>query len=237
MLGRYVDRVSAILLLVVGAYVVYYWLTAGGLLSTSWGRMTILNATHKVHLRRLLVLISLLAALLAVACAPSGGATVSKSGSALEDVRGVADLQGRFNADAGKTRLLLIVSPTWVECRQGTSWVQNEILTRNPSADVRVYAVWLNMLSGDSRAQWNSGTLNDSRATHLWDEPKAIGMWFAQGVSRQPGGIAWDVYALYGPDARWSQDPPPPVSSGGTIIARREQLRFAIAPLLIVQGR
>jgi len=110
--------------------------------------------------------------------------------------------------------------------------VQDEILAKNPSANVRVYAVWLNMLSGDSRGQWNGGTLNDTRASHLWDEQKAIGTWFAEAISRQPGGVAWDVYALYGPDARWSQDPPPPVSSGGTIIARREQLRSSITPLL-----
>jgi len=32
-IGRYVPRVSAVLLLTVGAYVVYYWLTAGGLLA------------------------------------------------------------------------------------------------------------------------------------------------------------------------------------------------------------
>jgi cytochrome c-type biogenesis protein len=32
-IGRYVPRVSAVLLLMVGGYVVYYWLTAGGLLA------------------------------------------------------------------------------------------------------------------------------------------------------------------------------------------------------------
>jgi hypothetical protein len=32
-LGRYLEPLGAVLLLVTGAYIVYYWLTAGGILS------------------------------------------------------------------------------------------------------------------------------------------------------------------------------------------------------------
>jgi hypothetical protein len=67
---------------------------------------------HDWIVNRLVLFIWLVVAMVAVACAPSGGGTITKSGIALEDVRGVGDLQARLNADVGKTRLLLLVSPT-----------------------------------------------------------------------------------------------------------------------------
>lgn len=42
----------------------------------------------------------------------------------------------------------------------------------------------------------------------------------------------WDVYYLYGPDAEWTDDPGPLISSGGTIIGRSSELQKAITPLL-----
>jgi hypothetical protein len=109
--------------------------------------------------------------------------------------------------------------------------VQQQILAKNPAADLRVYAVWFNMLPGDHRLRWDGAGLTDPRVVHLWDEQKLAGTWFAERVDGR-AGIAWDVYYLYGPQAQWEAEPGPLVSSGRTIIARRAQLESSIATLL-----
>jgi hypothetical protein len=106
--------------------------------------------------------------------------------------------------------------------------VHQEILARNPAPDLRVYAVWFNMLFGDSRGRWDGAGLADPRATHLWDEQKAVGNWYSANVTHNPG-TTWDFFALYGRDTR---DLATPLSRGGTIIARRDELASAIRPLL-----
>ncbi len=109
--------------------------------------------------------------------------------------------------------------------------MQQDILDKNPSAHLRVYAIWFNMLLGDSRAGWDGGGLTDPRVVHLWDEQKLVGDWFAGQVTHSPGTV-WDAYFLSGPQARWDSQPPPFLSWGGPIIGKRTQLQASIAPLL-----
>jgi hypothetical protein len=110
--------------------------------------------------------------------------------------------------------------------------VQKEILARNAAPDLRVYAVWFNMLAGDSRSRWDGAGVDDPRVTHLWDEGKTVGRWYSANVTHNPG-TTWDFFALYGPDARDLADP---LSRGGTIIAERNALAAAIRPLLGATG-
>jgi hypothetical protein len=80
------------------------------------------------------------------------------------------------------------------------------------------------MLPGDDRSEWEFSLLSDSRVTHLWDEEKLAGRFFAQSEDFYLP-IAWDIYYLYGPDARWDDKPSPLVSWGYTIMGKRNQLR------------
>jgi hypothetical protein len=110
--------------------------------------------------------------------------------------------------------------------------VQREILEAEPEADHVVYAVWLPFLGGSrDAAHLSRRVLPDRRVIHLWDGSAITSDWFAEHVERSPAP-AWDVYYLYGPDARWSDLPGPLVSSGATIIGRSSALKTAIAPLL-----
>jgi hypothetical protein len=106
--------------------------------------------------------------------------------------------------------------------------VQREVLAKNSNADLRVYTVWFNMLLGDARRRWDGDGMTDSRVTHLWDEQRAVGDWFSANVVHRPG-TTWDFYALYPPDAG---DLSSPVSSGGTIIVRRDALAADLQKLL-----
>ena len=109
--------------------------------------------------------------------------------------------------------------------------MQEQILDQNPSAQVQVYAIWFNMLPGDSRAAWDGGGLTDPRVVHLWDEQKVAGNWFAANVSHRQS-TEWDAYFLYGPQATWEAEPSPLISWGGTVIGKHAQLEAAITPLL-----
>ena len=111
--------------------------------------------------------------------------------------------------------------------------MQEEILERNREADLKVYAVWLPIIAGDARSAWRKSLLPDPRVAHLWDEQRVTGRWFAQ----QPWydrdvDVAWDIYVLFGPEARWDASPGPLISWGETVVDARERLRRDFLALL-----
>ena len=114
--------------------------------------------------------------------------------------------------------------------------MQTELLQKYPHANLRVYAVWFSMMPADSRTKWSANLLTDSRVLHRWDEPKALGTWFAPrtdaiapqlapGAAWGNGAILWDAYLLYGADARWDEAPASLIHWGRTIVAGRETLK------------
>jgi hypothetical protein len=100
-----------------------------------------------------------------------------------------------------------------------------------PLPTLRVYAVWLPMVWSDARRAWDSGLLADPRVTHLWDEKRTTGLWFAEHLEGYRG-ISSDTYYLYGPDAKWDLTPTPLISRGRTIDSQRRALQASILPLL-----
>jgi hypothetical protein len=110
--------------------------------------------------------------------------------------------------------------------------VQREILEADRAADLIVYAVWVPFLGGtESAASLSQRVLPDPRVVHFWDGSALTSAWFSDNVEHRIGP-AWDVYYLFGADARWSDVPGPLVSSGATIIGRSSELKAAIEPLL-----
>jgi len=85
--------------------------------------------------------------------------------------------------------------------------VRSNILEKYPKAYVRVYTVWFNVLAGDWRDLVDRRVLDDPRVTNYYDADRVVGSWFAQHTGG--GGIVWDAYFLYGPDAAWSSEPRP----------------------------
>ena len=106
--------------------------------------------------------------------------------------------------------------------------MRSNILEKYPSSDVRVYVVWFDMLPADSRDLVDRKVLNDRRATNYYDPDRVVGAWFATHVDSEDG-IVWDAYFLYGPDASWTANPSPLLSSGGTVIGSSSALAAAFA--------
>jgi hypothetical protein len=52
--------------------------------------------------------------------------------------------------------------------------------------------------------------------THLWDAGNVVGQGFLERFGVDFGGLDYDFFLLFDPDATWSQRPPRPVSSGAT---------------------
>ncbi len=122
-------------------------------------------------------------------------------------------------------------------CVAGTRWVQTELLQKYPKANLRVYAVWFNMLANDSRSKWPPNLLTDARVIHRWDEPKTLGTWYGQRTSSirlqltpdskwGDGEVLWDSFLLYGANARWDDVPTDLIHWGRTIVAGRETLKI-----------
>jgi hypothetical protein len=136
-------------------------------------------------------------------------------------------IKSRFNRDIGKPRLIVLVSPTCPACAGGAQYIEQEILEKFPKLDLQVYAVWYEMLPGDSKAAFPAAKkmMPDARVAHYWDKKKAAGRWFKTNVpSAFNKPIQWDVYYLYDSDARWEQTPGPLVSTGRTLLETRKEL-------------
>jgi hypothetical protein len=116
-------------------------------------------------------LMTLLGALFLLAPAPSPAQ--QKALPALDQK--LDPLRARFNQDAGKVRLIVIVDPTCPPCRWGASEIQKQVLETIPTDKLPVYVVWIPVLNFQDEAtlQQNglkeSGRVPDSRAIHYID--------------------------------------------------------------------
>jgi hypothetical protein len=118
----------------------------------------------------------------------------------------------------------------------GARWAQDDLLARNPKADVRVFTIWFRMYPGDAQSKWPRELLTDRRVEHRWDEPKAAGRWFFTnlrslrpsrgGDGRFPQRVdaLWDSYLLFDRSATWGSTPNGLVSWGYTVMRTRPQL-------------
>ena len=118
---------------------------------------------------------------------------------------------------------------------QGARWVQREILEKHPETELQVYAVWFDVLLGDDRSAWNPGLLFDPRVTQYWDSDRTLGTWFPRQEEYKPV-IFGPMAATYSPIwPRGCGDVPAPlITSGSTIIAKRDRLSSGISQFLTI---
>ena len=69
--------------------------------------------------------------------------------------------------------------------------------------------VWSPQLGAEEKHVDGAAQLiDDSRVTQYWDPTMAAGRAFEHLLGTS--GPAWDVWMLFGPDARWGESPPEP---------------------------
>jgi hypothetical protein len=108
--------------------------------------------------------------------------------------------------------------------------VQTQILEQYPDADLRVYVVWLPVLAQDSRFEVDDLVV-DARATHYWDNDQVVSDALSSAFD-SGGGVVWDVYFLFGPDATWNERPPKPLATGAPVVSEIAGLESALRPYL-----
>lgn len=98
-------------------------------------------------------------------------------------------------------------------CQSGAREVQEKVLHRLPSADLKVFTVWLPQYEGDSRIAALSAKriVSDGRALHFWDSLGALGERYGQLLDLPANRtFAWDVYMVFDQDTNWKEKPPTP---------------------------
>ena len=93
-------------------------------------------------------------------------------------------------------------------CLRGASEVNSDVLAKAPAADLPTYVVWVPMLGGQEKdVAGATPTVPDPRALHYWDGAGYLVDAYVPvlGLNER----AWDVYMIYGPDARWDGATPP----------------------------
>jgi len=75
---------------------------------------------------------------------------------------------------------------------------------------LRAYIIWLPMLASDNRAsaETRSGEFADPRVAYFWDGDRLTGQAWQRTLGLS--GLAWDIYFLYGGQARWETEPTVP---------------------------
>ena len=94
-------------------------------------------------------------------------------------------------------------------CRWGFSSVV-KILKSVTDDRVRAYVVWLPIFGGDflGESRRLSRSFGDKRVSYFTDPNSLTGdLW--ERVLQTKREIAWDVYLIYGADARWREHEPP----------------------------
>ncbi len=113
-----------------------------------------------------------------------------------------------FNADAGKVRVVMLVSPTCGMCLKGASEVSQQI-AKVDGKKVSLYAVWVPRLGGREKdVPAATRVVADPFTREYWDGNDLLGVAYRRVLGWKDDD-AWDVYMVYGPRAQWTGDLPP----------------------------
>lgn len=86
------------------------------------------------------------------------------------------------------------------------------MLDKLDAPDLRVYAVWVQILRTDMRLAVSRATtrLPDERVSHYWDAEGDLVKAYSRILGLPDSRPAWDVYLVFDRNARWDAEPPAP---------------------------
>lgn len=111
--------------------------------------------------------------------------------------------------------------------------MQQDILKRYASDDLRVYVVWQRILRNDSvntARMAADQVFSDKRVSQMWDPANALGFWYKQsGELEHKDPMVWDAYFLYGKDAEWKDGPTGLIDTGYTVWNMKDRLLKSVS--------
>jgi hypothetical protein len=94
--------------------------------------------------------------------------------------------------------------------------LQKKWLDQEDSPELAIYVVWSSQLNAEEKHVADAAKLlSDQRAWHYWDGDQVVGSKY-QNLTLPDGEVieiaspAWDVWMLFGRDARWDESAPRP---------------------------
>ncbi len=121
----------------------------------------------------------------------------------------LGDFKSAFNADTGKLRLVMYVSPTCGGCLRGAKQTQENVLAAIDSPELAAYVIWAPKNGGrEKHVDRGLDLVTDERSSQYWDgKGAAVNAYDAMfGIEGRPCA---GVFMLYRADAVWDGNSPP----------------------------
>lgn len=120
----------------------------------------------------------------------------------------LAPLKRDFNEAAGNVRLLFISGPTCGICLRGLADMNAALLGGTDDPRLRTFVVSVPTLGATEQDARNSASLIDNPyVRHYWEGSGIVGRLFQERMGMN--NYAWDMWFIYGPEARWDERLPP----------------------------
>ena len=134
-----------------------------------------------------------------------------------------SQLRADFNRGIGTVRLLFVVDPICPTCLRGLDDMNRDLLESTVDPRLQTFVVHEPVLGTALAAPWSRlaiGTdvpkaaqlLHNPHVRNYWNPSGAFGQLLSQAVGLKNGEhavYAWDVWLIYGPEARWKGVSPP----------------------------
>jgi outer membrane murein-binding lipoprotein Lpp len=175
-----------------------------------------------MHSARMLKAALLAGVLLVSGCAKDPPAGQPAAAYSVLDQQ-ASQLRADFNRQAGRVRLLFVVDPICPGCLRGLADMNRDLLSTTADPRLQVFVVYEPVLGVARYVPWLriAGGKDIPRAARLihnpnvhsyWSPSGAFGRLLSRGVGLENHGrqvYAWDVWLLYGPEAKWDPSGPP----------------------------
>jgi hypothetical protein len=126
-------------------------------------------------------------------------------------------LRADFNRNVGSVRLLFVVDPICPTCLRGLADLNDALLSHTQSPRLQTFVVHVPVLHPAAQPEDippAAQLLHNANVRHYWNPSGGFGSLLSRAVGLKSGGrqvYAWDVWLIYGPEAKWEgRDPPHP---------------------------
>lgn len=147
-------------------------------------------------------------------CAPADGGSAPAGAptyTQLDDQS--SQLRADFNRSKGLVRLLFVVDPACGTCLRGMDDVNEDLLAETHDPRLQTFVVHVPVIGATKTDVTPSmKLLQNPNVRHYWNESGAFGRELAKSVGLKRGDelvYAWDVWLIYGPEAKWEGTSPP----------------------------
>jgi hypothetical protein len=162
---------------------------------------------------RILGVAAILIGTLALDAVAQEKAPASQSYTVLDDQG--TQLRADFNRATGSIRLLFVVDPVCPTCLRGLDDLNGALLGRTQDPRLQTFVVHVPVLHPSAQPKDippAAQLLHNANVRNYWNPSGAFGNLLSQSVGLKSGDrqvYAWDVWLIYGPEARWEGAGPP----------------------------